>query len=293
MGRLVAIFAVCVLLLGALQFMPRATLPLLRLVIKGQTLCPFGLTMTSMENVHKVLATKEQLNQSARLVQTDGDIEQWSTANGTWWMQASGGGPFDSLTLAEDAMGIYGTGERAVRKGDIVLDCGAEIGTFTRTALNQGAKLVVAIEPAPLMLSCLRRNFEREIADHRVVVYPKGVWNEETSLTLYGDSVAAKKTDSGVVVPLTTIDKLVSELNLPRVDFIKMDIEGAEKQALTGGRATIQKFRPRFAIATEHLPDDAVAIPNLIRSMDRSYKQQCAFCEFADGHIRPEVMYLF
>jgi FkbM family methyltransferase len=46
-----------------------------------------------------------------------------------------------------------------------------------------------------------------------------------------------------VVVPLTTIDKLVSELNLPRVDFIKMDIEGAEKLALTGGRATIQPKR--------------------------------------------------
>jgi hypothetical protein len=59
MGRLVAIFVVCVLLLGALQFTPRATLPLLRVVIEGQTLCPFGMTMTSMERVHKLLATKK------------------------------------------------------------------------------------------------------------------------------------------------------------------------------------------------------------------------------------------
>src|SRR5512132_717823 len=96
MGRLAPILVVCVLLLGALQLMPRATLPLLRVVINGQTLCPFGQTMTSMESVHKVLASKTQINQSAHLVRTDGDIQQWSTANGTWWMQAVAGGPFDS-----------------------------------------------------------------------------------------------------------------------------------------------------------------------------------------------------
>jgi hypothetical protein len=39
--------------------------------------------------------------------------------------------------------------------------------------------------------------------------------------------------------PLTTIDKLVAELKLPKVDFIKMDIEGAEVKALNGARETI------------------------------------------------------
>ena len=43
---------------------------------------------------------------------------------------------------------------------------------------------------------------------------------------------------TGEKLPLTTIDKLVAELNLPRVDFIKMDIEGAEVKALHGGRKT-------------------------------------------------------
>ena len=50
------------------------------------------------------------------------------------------------------------------------------------------------------------------------------------------------------MVPLTTIDKMVTELNLQRVDVIEMDIEGAERQVLTGTRATIAQFTPRMAI---------------------------------------------
>jgi hypothetical protein len=96
-----------------------------------------------------------------------------------------------------------------------------------------------------------------------------------------------------VDVPLTTIDKLVAELGLARVDFIKMDIEGAEKPALAGGAATIRKFQPRMSIATEHLPDDAVAIPRAIRAIVPDYHDQCGPCEWADGHIRPQVVYIF
>jgi len=64
-----------------------------------------------------------------------------------------------------------------------------------------------------------------------------------------------------VKVPLTTVDDLVSELKLRRVDFIKMDIAGAEKRALLGARSTLVTYTPRLVIAAEHLPDDGEAIP--------------------------------
>jgi hypothetical protein len=44
--------------------------------------------------------------------------------------------------------------------------------------------LVVAIEPSPANLECLRRNMSREIASGRVIVYPKGVWDREDVLAL-------------------------------------------------------------------------------------------------------------
>jgi FkbM family methyltransferase len=48
-----------------------------------------------------------------------------------------------------------------VRAGDVVLDCGAGIGLFARQALKRGARTVIAIEPVPENLECLRRNLSR------------------------------------------------------------------------------------------------------------------------------------
>ena len=72
-----------------------------------------------------------------------------------------------------------------------MLDCGANVGTFTRKALQAGAKLVVAIELEPRNYSCLRRNFEREIRDGRVIVVTKGVWDKDDTLRFYAYHNAA------------------------------------------------------------------------------------------------------
>ena len=113
---------------------------------------------------------------------------------------------------------------------------------------------------APRTLQALRLNFEEEIKSGRVIVYPKGVWDHdgELDLALDEENQAANSLirDTGhalkIRVPLTTIDKIVAELKLPRVDFIKMDIEGAEKPAIKGASNTIQRFRPRMSLLSEH-----------------------------------------
>ena len=57
------------------------------------------------------------------------------------------------------------------------------MGVFTQKPLDQGAAKVISIEPEPTNVEC--RNFAAEIAAGRVIVLPKGVWNEEKTLTLY------------------------------------------------------------------------------------------------------------
>jgi hypothetical protein len=83
----------------------------------------------------------------------------------------------------------------------------------------------------------------------------------------------------------------VRELKLPRVDFIKMDVEGAEVKALEGGRNTISQFKPRMSIATEHKLDDEMTIPREARSLRGDYRMTCGPCQAADGWIRPSVLY--
>jgi FkbM family methyltransferase len=233
---------------------------------------------------------------ATRLVRKDGSYSLWSTPGGQFWMPSASG---DALVydLAEQKRNIYGTG---MRPGDIVLDCGANIGVFTRKALWAGASKVIAIEPAPENLECLRRNFQSEIATGKVVAYPKGVWDKDDVLKLAVDpSNSAQDTflkqgenRESVEVSLTTIDKLVAELQLPDVGFIKMDIEGAERRAIAGARTTIARYHPRMALSIYHLKGDDTAIPGLVGQIDPRYSlRQTCLC--ASDRIQPEVAFFF
>lgn len=69
-----------------------------------------------------------------------------------------------------------------------------------------------------------------------------------------------------------SIDDFVQTNNIEKVDFIKMDIEGAESFALNGAIETIKKFKPKLAIAIYHSMDDFVNIPNWIIDLDLDYE---------------------
>ena len=92
-------------------------------------------------------------------------------------------------------------------------------------------------------------------------------------------------------MPLTTIDNLVRELKLERVDFIKMDIEGAEPKALAGARETLSRFRPRMALSTYHAPDHPLTVPAAARAAVPDYQIQCGVCTQFDTRIRPDVLF--
>jgi FkbM family methyltransferase len=233
---------------------------------------------------------------SSRVIRKDDRFSLWSTPSGEFWMPTASG---DALVydLAEQKRNIYGN---RVHPGDVVLDAGANIGVFTRKALWAGASKVVAIEPGPENLECLRRNFAAEIAEGRVVLYPKGIWDKDDVLKLRVDPADSARDTfvrpienaQFIEVPLTTVDKLVVELQLPKVDFIKMDIEGAEQKAVVGARNTIAKFRPRMALCIYHVKDDETMVPRLVHDAVSDYKvSQTCLC--ARDRIQPEVAFFY
>lgn len=243
---------------------------------------------------------KDDILSKTRLLQKEfRGLELYDTPYGRFWAP-EGSRYILPFNLAEQATHIYGPPSQFVHQGDVVLDCGANVGTFARFALDAGARTVVAIEPAPDNLECLRRNFEKEIAEKRLIIYPKGVWDKEDTLELLvdhdnqaADSFVIHREGAKAVarVPLTTIDNLVSELSLDRVDFIKMDIEGAEVKALQGARSTLQRFHPRMSLSVYHQADHPVEVPRAALAAWPSYAVECGPCNALEHSVRPDILY--
>jgi FkbM family methyltransferase len=239
---------------------------------------------------------------ASAVVERDGEgYELHRTPRGMFWSPA---GNILYYNLGEMAVEAYGGEADGVRAGDVVLDCGANVGTFTRSALAAGASKVVAFEIDPRNAECLRRNFQKEAAEGRVVVIAQGVWSREgmVEVKVYSNSnwsTAAmperpetEEKPRVVKLPVTRIDRVVEDLGLERVDFIKMDVEGAEVEALQGARTTLQRFRPRLSVATENLPDDVERVPAAVRAIVPEYQFRPGLCrKIRKFMIRPEVVH--
>ncbi len=262
--------------------------------------CPMANALAADRNLQLQIRYKDDFLLHSKLLAKDlSGYHQWQTPRGTWWIP-EGNDFVLPFNLAEQEREIYGSGEFAVHPGDVVLDCGGNVGTFTQTALRHGARLVVAFEPAPENIESYRRNFQEQIRAGKVILVPKGVWDKDDVLLLRRDPhntaadsfVMLKDGTPGVQAPLTTIDEEVAALKLDRVDYMKLDIEGAEKKALDGARATLRNFHPRMSIATEHFDTDGVLIPQKVHEIVPGYQVICGPCmERHDGHIRPDVLY--
>ncbi len=249
--------------------------------------------------VKQAQAQKAILSHS-RPVRTDGAYKLWFTPDGEFWVPDTSDEIIGTL-LAQQHRKIYGDSvSGGVKRGDIVLDCGAHVGTYVKTALDAGAAKVIAIEPSPEALECLRRNFRNEAAAGRVVIYPKGVWDEEKRLVFFangngaaGDSFVEEGQGSRRIadIPVTTVDKIVRELGLSRVDLIKADIKGAGTRMVKGATTTIARYHPRVVISTEEAPEDPATIHAAMIGISPSYRFRAGPCLFTEGEIRNDTLF--
>ena len=302
---------VVALALAAFKFVPIVRFPVL-FALGQSPVCPYDLALKSGDMIRTHTARMNEIVAVSRLVESDGQgYELWDADQGQYWIPS---GELQTLAsiLAEEDHQIYGSGEWGVQPGDVVLDCGAHIGAYSRRALDAGAKLVVAVEPSPTNRIALERNLAQEIEAGRVIVCDKGVWNEPGTLPFLisaqssaassliskneadehsGHSHGEGHSEGTVIdVPLITIDALVAELGLEKVDVIKMDIEGAEQNALRGARSTLQRHRPRLAIASYHVVGDQFRIPEIVLAAHTGYQMRCGPCGERDLEILPQTL---
>lgn len=266
---------------------------------------PFGLCLRAQREQWRLDRATKRIGAASKLLETDAaGFELWQTPRGRFWMPAR---PLAAESLfemqAECDLGVYGHGRVCVKPGDVVLDGGANVGVFVAVALRAGAAKVIASEPSPENLECLRRNFKEEIEQGRVTLYPKGLWNCAERLQLHvgkspaGDSfVLTQGKSSGPYIEAGTIDEMMRELALERLDFIKMDIEGAERHALKGGRRTLEACHPRMAISAYHLEDDPEVLREVVETSWSGYAHSGAvarlnFLGLLSSNLVPKVYF--
>jgi FkbM family methyltransferase len=172
---------------------------------------------------------------------------------------------------------------RVLRPGQVVVDVGANIGYFTSLMARRVGMhgRVLAIEPDPGNLALLRANVARN-RHHNVEVCPCAVGAIAGTATLYqsrwnkGNHRLAPDTREGhrrtITVPIETLDRLVAQHGVSRIDVVKMDVEGYEPGVFAGMQSTLARDRP--VILTEFWPcgiresgfDPAVFLEHLLRA---------------------------
>jgi FkbM family methyltransferase len=165
--------------------------------------------------------------------------------------------------------------------GDHAIDAG---GCWADTALYFAHKVgsagkVHSFEFLPSNLEIYRRNLDMNPElKHRVDLIENPIWStagEEIAIDANGPGTRLRpnETETGKMKFRTeSIDHLVETGRIEKVDFIKMDIEGAELNALKGAEETIRRFKPKLAITVYHNLKDFWEIPEWLESLGLGYK---------------------
>jgi len=180
-----------------------------------------------------------------------------------------------------DGEGPYLYHQVQIKKGDIVIDAGANIGMFSALASHLGG-IVYAFEP----VKEIREKYLEKTAqlNPNINIVPLALSNNNGETLIkggIGDSsiiFERQKDDTfSEIVKTITLDDWVKQNNIPKVDFIKADIEGAERLMLEGTQWVLKTYAPKLAICTYHLPDDKEVLTNLILQANPNYKIEYAW----------------
>lgn len=149
-----------------------------------------------------------------------------------------------------------------VKSGDVVVDAGANCGhltVFFSKLVGQTGK-VFAFEPDKFNIERIQKNMalNPDLTDNikieDLLLWDKSEWIDFYEAGTVGSSaVWMPDTEHCVKKQAVTIDDWVNNNHIQKLDFIKMDIEGAEIEALDGCVETIKTLQPNFAIASYHV----------------------------------------
>ena len=267
---------------------------MLRIAVSAYSSLTFQDHLNSRFNMHK--------RPFVEVVVTSDDLEQVRVSDTQFYWPAELGHKglgtlYKEIFLPpEDNPHAYEVGPVRIQPDDWVIDAGACEGYFTWFALQRKAN-VLAIEPVPRLAQALRRTYAQEINAGQVKILEAALSDAPGELALdipVGRLDQAQLSEKGQIkVPVYTLDKILADQIIPRVDFIKMDIEGAEVATILGASEVLKAEQPKLSLAVYHEEPNARIIKNHILKTQSQY-QVCfrgVFLRQGYGAPRPYMLH--
>ena len=158
--------------------------------------------------------------------------------------------------------------------GDSVIDGGACTGDMTSVFSNAVGPEgnVYAFDPVAEHLEVLAFN-AKQFPFSNVIIMPYGLSDKHVDRDpiILNSYVPGFGSDS-LNIPLRSLDELVAENSIVKINFIKLDVEGAELETLIGAKQSIKRFRPALAISLYHKPNDFFEIIEFVSKEFPFYK---------------------
>jgi FkbM family methyltransferase len=134
--------------------------------------------------------------------------------------------------------------KKIVKKGDIVVDVGANIGWYTLLSAHLTGKngKVVAFEPEPTNYALLKKSIEKNAFENVLpfnccasnITGTQTLWLDKENLG--ANSTVKKISEEAINVEAVTLDSALSKLEIQTVDLLKVDVEGAEPEVFEGAQ---------------------------------------------------------
>ncbi|MEY8410232.1 FkbM family methyltransferase [Lachnospiraceae bacterium 62-26] len=221
---------------------------------------------TFVENYlgEKVVLPSKSLLFEMRKQLLDMGLSEESIIDGTAWYDATEGRQYfdlQYLTYGENEVFVDGGSCDGMSSARFIEQCGKKY------------KKIYCFEPDKRNIERIEHNFRsRNIGNYEII--DKGLWDKEQELSFVANGtadshIAESEEINAEKVKVVSLDKILCGES---VSFIKMDIEGAEKNALKGARSTIIKYKPKLAVCVYHKPEDIWELPLLILDMREDYK---------------------
>ncbi|MEB3206545.1 MAG: FkbM family methyltransferase [Vampirovibrionales bacterium] len=233
-------------------------------------------TLYYLENFDQMLALESIFEDEKSICVFHSNMQAVISANDTYYLQYNDHSKY--RYIPQDVDFEFGENE-------VYIDTGAFNGEDAirfANAMNHRFKAIHSFEPEPSNFIKVTQNINRYIhqlppeASDSFFIHPFGVWNKKSLLEFSGSEQGGVILEShGPMAGISdgkTIFAVDLDNYLDEMTYLKLEIEGSEKQALDGARGLILQHKPKLAVSVYHLPDDFIVLTEAIQNFDLGYR---------------------